>query len=113
MTKTLVVEILVGFAVAVTWISCIGLLAMRNVFQRLHFVTPIATLSSIAIAAALLLSEPFSQVGLKVLLIVLLLLGSNAVLAHATAAAAQLRERGQQAAKASGDAVPEPPRSAR
>lgn len=106
MTKPFLVEALIVFALAVTWLSCLGLLVMRNVLQRLHFVTPIATLATIAIAAALLISEPFSQVGIKVLLVLGLGLGSNAVLAHATAAAAYTREHGRERPRGRADAPP-------
>ena len=94
MTHDAVIEILLGFAVLVGWLSALGIFFMKNPFDRLHFTGPVTTLSSLAVSAAVLLTEPFSQIGVKVILIILLLLGSNSVLAHATAITARARGSG-------------------
>ncbi len=86
------VEILLALAVVTGWLSALGIFAMKNPFDRLHFTGPITTLSSMAIIAAVLLKEPWSQVGIRLLLIFVLLLGSNSVLAHATALSAWARK---------------------
>ena len=42
----LAVEILLWFAVAVAWLSCIGLLVMDHVFDKLHYLAPVTTVST-------------------------------------------------------------------
>jgi monovalent cation/proton antiporter MnhG/PhaG subunit len=98
MIRLWAIEALLSFAVVIAWISSFGIVAMRSAYDRLHYVTPITTLSTIAVAVAVLMEEPFSQAGVKVVLTALLLLGSNAVLAHATASAAHYRKSRRSAA---------------
>ncbi len=95
MNRNLTTEILLGFAVILTWVCTAGILKMRNAFEKLHYLAPVATLSTIAIVVAILLNEPLSQTGTKLILIALLMLGTNAVLTHATAQAARLRGSGR------------------
>ncbi len=87
-----VIEILLGLAVVIGWLSSLGILRMRNPFDRLHYTSPAATLSSLSILAAVLLKEPFSKVGIRLILIFILLLAANSVLAHATAMTARVRD---------------------
>jgi multicomponent Na+:H+ antiporter subunit G len=80
----------VGFVV----LSCIGVLVMRNAYDRLHYVGPASVLSPVAIAAAVVVKEGLSQSGVKAILIALVLLFISPVLSHATARAAYVREFG-------------------
>lgn len=88
------VALLAG-AAAVALISAVGALAMRDAFQRLHFIAPPATLSSFSVAVAALLDEPQKQAGAKALVVALLLVVMNAVVSHATARAAFVRRHGR------------------
>ena len=91
----LAVIVLLALGVAVTWVSCLGVLAMRDPYDRLHYTAPAAVIPPVAIAAAVVLEEQFSAAGIKALLVALALLVTNPVLTHATARAARIRQFGE------------------
>jgi multicomponent Na+:H+ antiporter subunit G len=88
------IELLLGFAVVVVWLSALGILVMRDPYERLHYMTPASTLGAVAVAAAIALDAPFFQAGSKALLVTLVLVCTNPVLSHATARAARIRQFG-------------------
>jgi multicomponent Na+:H+ antiporter subunit G len=85
---------LVGVGVVVTLISCVGVLAMPNVFDRLHYTAPATTLGAFAIALAIVAEEGWSAASVKSMLVFVLLVITNPVLSHATARAARIRQFG-------------------
>jgi multicomponent Na+:H+ antiporter subunit G len=73
----------------------VGVLVAANVYDRLHFIGPAGIFGPFCLALAVVIDEgPFSQAGLKSMLVAVLLLGLSPVLIHATARAAYVRERG-------------------
>jgi monovalent cation/proton antiporter MnhG/PhaG subunit len=73
----------------------VGVLVAGNVYDRLHFIGPAGIFGPFCLAVAVVVDEgPFSQAGLKSMLVAVLLLGLSPVLIHATARAAYVRERG-------------------
>ena len=94
MTREIAVAILLAAAAGVTLVSVFGVLVMHDPYQRLHYLGPTASLSAICVTAAVLVTEGLNQAGLKALLVAGLLLLMNAVLSHATARAARIRELG-------------------
>jgi monovalent cation/proton antiporter MnhG/PhaG subunit len=86
--------VLLGFAVAIVWLSALGTLMMRDPFERLHYMAPVSTLGVMAIAAAIALDGSVSQAGSKALLAALVLSITNPALSHATARAARIRQFG-------------------
>jgi multicomponent Na+:H+ antiporter subunit G len=93
--RQLVVVALLVVGVGITLFSCLGVLVMRDAYDRLHFTTPAATLGPVAIAAAVVLEERLSAAGIKAVLVALVLVATNPVLGHATARAARIREFGE------------------
>jgi multicomponent Na+:H+ antiporter subunit G len=91
----LAVIVLLVIGVAVTWLSCLGVLLMRDAYDRLHYTGPAAVVAPVAIAAAVVVEERLSAAGIKALLIALVLVATNPVLGHATARAARIRELGE------------------
>jgi multicomponent Na+:H+ antiporter subunit G len=89
------VDILLAAAVFVAWLSAIGLWAMRDPYQRLHFISPPASLSALCVTVAVLLGEKQKQAGGKAALVAFLLYFMNAVVTHATARAHFVREKGK------------------
>lgn len=89
---SVVVAILVGFAVAVDLASAVGLLVMRDPYQRLHYLAPPASIAAVLLTVALFLGEPDKQAALKMLVVTLLLSAVNGVVTHATARAQRIRE---------------------
>lgn len=85
---------LLALAAALTLISSIGLLCMRDAFQRLHYNAPVVTLASLCIVIAVWVEDPDWQARIKVICIFLILAVMNSVLNHATARAIRIREKG-------------------
>jgi monovalent cation/proton antiporter MnhG/PhaG subunit len=90
-----VVAVLLGAGAAMVLLSCLGMLAMREALDRLHFTAPASTLGPVLIAAAVLVEEPFSSAGIKAVIVALLIVVTTPVLSHATARAARIREHGR------------------
>ena len=90
----LLVGALVAVGVGVELVCCVGVLAMRDAYDRLHFTAPASTLGAVAIAAAILVEESFSASGLKAMLVAAVLVVTNPLLVHATARAGRVRELG-------------------
>lgn len=76
-------------------LCCVGIAVMKNCYERLHFMAPVSTISAAAVLIAVVIQEGWGQAVIKMSLIVLALFLTNAVLAHATARAARVRELGQ------------------
>jgi multicomponent Na+:H+ antiporter subunit G len=80
--------------VGVQVICLLGLLVARDVFDRLHLVAPASVFGAALVCASIVVSEIFSQAGIKAIIVGSLLLLSGPVLTHATARAVRLRETG-------------------
>jgi multisubunit Na+/H+ antiporter MnhG subunit len=89
------VDILVGLGVTVELAACVGLVAMRNAIDRLHYAGAGTVVGPALIAAAVCTEEGlFTTNGLNAVVVALLLALPGAALAIATARAIRLRERG-------------------
>jgi monovalent cation/proton antiporter MnhG/PhaG subunit len=88
------VDVLLALGVGVALLSSIGIVAMRDPYQRLHFISPPASLSALCVTLAILLGEKQKQAGAKAALVAFLLYFMNAVVTHATARAHFVREKG-------------------
>jgi multisubunit Na+/H+ antiporter MnhG subunit len=86
------VHVLVWTAVGTELVCCIGIVAARDVFARLHYSAAASTLGPILVAIAIAVEEGVRSVAASAALVValLLLLGSPAV-TIATARAARAR----------------------
>ena len=91
----LAIDVLVAAAVAGELLCCLGLLVMRDVFDRLHYVMASTTLPPFLIAAAVVVEEDWTQPAVNALLIAAALFVVNPVLATATARTARARRFGQ------------------
>jgi monovalent cation/proton antiporter MnhG/PhaG subunit len=90
----IVVGILVGIAVLLAIISSIGVMVMRDAYQRLHFSAVVVTFSTLLIAIAVWVEEKDPQARIKVILIGVILFVMNSVLTAATAKAIRVSEVG-------------------
>ncbi len=91
----LAIDVLVAAGVAGELLCCLGLVLMRNVFDRLHYAMASTTVPPFLIAAAVVVEEDWTQPGINALLIAVALFLINPVLANATARAARARRFGQ------------------
>ena len=85
---------LLGIGVASVLLSCVGVLVMPNVFDKLHFTSPATTIGPLAIALAVVVEEGWSASSLKAMLVCVVLGITNPVVTHATARAARIRQFG-------------------
>jgi monovalent cation/proton antiporter MnhG/PhaG subunit len=92
--RDVAVDALLAAAVLVALLSCLGVLAMSDVYERLHFLTPLGVVMPPLVALAVLIREGVSQQAVKAALVAVALCVSSPVLGHATARAARIRERG-------------------
>ena len=92
--SALVVALLLAVAVGIELLCCLGVLVMRDVFDRLHYLGPATTLGPLALVVAVLVEHSSAQAIIKILLIGMVLIFTGPVLTHAIARAARVRERG-------------------
>ncbi len=86
--------VLLTFCVATSAICCIALVIVKDVFNRMHYLAPITSVAALALLVAVVVQEGWGQATLKTILIVFILFLVNAVLTHATARAARIRQFG-------------------
>jgi monovalent cation/proton antiporter MnhG/PhaG subunit len=91
----LVIDALVAAGVVGELLCCLGLVVMRDVFDRIHFAMASTTLPPFLIATAVIVEEDWTQPGINALLVAGVLFLLNPVVAHATARAARARRFGQ------------------
>jgi multicomponent Na+:H+ antiporter subunit G len=85
-------SLLLILGIAGEFICCLGLLAARNVYARLHYVSA-SSIFAVLTGAAVILGEGFpSQAGIKAVLIIITLLVTGPISVHALARAAYRRQ---------------------
>lgn len=94
-TSALATDVLLALGVAAELVCCLGLVAMRSAFDRLHYAGAASSVGPVPIGAALLIHESLSGPGIKTILVVVFLVASGAVVTSATARMARLREHGR------------------
>jgi multisubunit Na+/H+ antiporter MnhG subunit len=89
-----VVGVLLAAGVGLECFAVIGVAAMRDAFDRLHYVS-LASYGALLIGLSVLVRESFSLIGDKALLTGLLLVLLSPVLGHVTARSFRTRLRGE------------------
>lgn len=92
---TIAVEVLVWLAVVTCLVCCLGIVVMKDFFERLHYMATVSTVAAVALLVAVVIEQGWGQAAIKMSLIVIVLFLMNAVLTHATARAARVRELGR------------------
>jgi monovalent cation/proton antiporter MnhG/PhaG subunit len=87
------VYLLLGAGVACEVIACLGVVAMRDAYDRLHFVGP-ATLGAVLIAGAVWVREGPSGIALKATVVAAFVMVASPALAHGTARASRISALG-------------------
>ncbi len=92
--REILADVLLALAVVIVLASSIGILVMRDAYQKLHYVTPAALIAPLIVGLAILaqsgLTENTAQTWLALLFIVI----AGPFLTHATIRAARVREKG-------------------
>jgi multisubunit Na+/H+ antiporter MnhG subunit len=92
--RDIAADVFLALAVLVVLASAAGLLVMRDVYQKLHFVTPAALLAPLLVGVAVLIESGYSENSALTWLAVLFVVISAPYLSHATIRAARIRELG-------------------
>lgn len=87
-------DILLGLAVVVVLASSVGVLVMRDVYRKLHFLTPLSLIAPVLVALAVLVQQGYSENTVETGLALLFLVIAGPFLTHATIRAARIRETG-------------------
>lgn len=75
-------------------LTSVGMLLGRDVYERIQYTYPTATVGLIAVVAAIVIHKSLSQAGIKAIIVSLIVFWTNPALSHATARAARIRESG-------------------
>lgn len=92
--KAIVVDALLGLAVLTVLASSVGILVMRDVYQKLHYVTPAAMVAPLILWVAILVQSGWSTNSAQTWLALLFLVLASPFVTHATIRAARIREKG-------------------
>jgi multisubunit Na+/H+ antiporter MnhG subunit len=87
-------DVFLVLAVAVLLASAVGVLVMRGVYEKLHFVTPASLVAPALATLAVLMKAGFSATTAEAALALLFMAISGPYLSHATIRAARNRETG-------------------
>ena len=88
----IIVGCLLGVAVLLCLLCGLGVAIVRDPYQRLQFNTPVASVAVPLVAAAVWVADPQWQSRIKATIVAVVILLMNAVLSHATARAARIRQ---------------------
>jgi multisubunit Na+/H+ antiporter MnhG subunit len=92
--RDVLADVLLGLAVAIVLVSSVGLLVMRDVYQKLHFVTPVALVAPLIVGFAVLAQSGFDENTGETWLALVFIAIAGPFLSHATIRAARIREKG-------------------
>jgi monovalent cation/proton antiporter MnhG/PhaG subunit len=93
-TEEVVIGVLLGAAVLLVLVSSVGVLVMRDVYQRLHYVAPIAVVAPLLVAVAVTVKEGWDENTGATWLALGFVVVTTPFLSHATVRAARIRQRG-------------------
>jgi multicomponent Na+:H+ antiporter subunit G len=94
MVRQVTVDVLLSLAVLVALASAVGIAVMPDVYQKLHYVTPLATVAPVLVALAILIQSGWTAVSAQTWLTVVFVVMAGPVVSHATIRAAKIRADG-------------------
>jgi multisubunit Na+/H+ antiporter MnhG subunit len=94
MARDIVADILLALAVTVVIGASLGVLVMRDAYQKLHFVTPAALVAPALVALAVLVHMGLYENTGETWLALLFMVIAGPFLSHATIRAIRVREKG-------------------
>lgn len=92
--KAIAADVFLGLSAAVVIISCLGILVMRNVYDKVHYVTPVSLLAPVAVGIAIFIQAGWSSRSAQAWLAIGFMVIASPFLSHATIRAARIRETG-------------------
>jgi multicomponent Na+:H+ antiporter subunit G len=94
MIREIVADIFLVMAVVIVLASSVGVLAMRDVYQKIHLVTPAALVAPALVTLAVFVRAGFSATTTEALIVLVFMVIAGPFLSHATIRAARIREQG-------------------
>ncbi|MFY9886690.1 MAG: monovalent cation/H(+) antiporter subunit G [Streptosporangiaceae bacterium] len=94
MAREVIVDVLLGLAVAVAIASSLGVLVMGGPFRKLHYLTPLSIVAPVLVGLAVLVQAGYSIRAAQTWLAVLFMVVASPLLSHATIRAARIRRDG-------------------
>jgi multisubunit Na+/H+ antiporter MnhG subunit len=94
MARDVVAYLLLGLAVLVVAGASLGILLMRDAYQKLHFVTPAALIAPLLVTLAVLVRNGLDENTGETCLALVFLVIAGPYLSHATMRAIRVREKG-------------------
>ncbi len=94
MARDVVADVLLTLAVLVVASASVGVLVMRDAYQKLHFVTPAALVAPALVAAAVFVQAGLDENTGETLVALLFMVIAGPYLSHATVRAIRVREKG-------------------
>ena len=92
--RDVLADVLLGLAVAIVLGASLGVLLMRDAYQKLHFVTPIALVAPLIVGFAVLAQSGLDENSGETSLALVFIAIAGPFLSHATIRAARIREKG-------------------
>lgn len=92
--RVIAADVLLGLAVLDVLAACVGVLVMRGVYAKIHFLTPIALVAPFLVAVAIGVQMGLRENTADSWLALAFLAIAGPFLTHATLRAARIREKG-------------------
>jgi multisubunit Na+/H+ antiporter MnhG subunit len=92
--RTIVADVVLGVAVLVVLGASAGILLMRDVYQKVHYVTLAGLVAPVIVGVAILIQSGWSVNSLQTWLAIVLMVTATPFLSHATIRAARIRQAG-------------------
>lgn len=105
--RGITVDVLLALAVAIVLASSVGLLVMRDVYQKIHYLTPAGLVAPVVVGVAVLIQSGLTLDTAETGLALLFVLISSPFLTHATIRAIRIRDKGDWRPQRSGRAPAE------
>jgi len=94
MARDVCADVLLGLAVVTVASASLGVLLMRDAYQKLHFVTPAALVAPVLVALAVLVQMGLYENTGETCLALFFMVIAGPYLSHATMRAIRVREQG-------------------
>jgi multisubunit Na+/H+ antiporter MnhG subunit len=94
MARDIGADVLLGLAVAIVISASVGVLVMRDPYQKLHFVTPAALIAPVLVTLAVLVRMGLTENTGETCLALGFMVIAGPFLSHATVRAIRIREKG-------------------
>lgn len=91
---SIVADVLLAVAVVIVLAGCVGLSAMRDTYQRIHFLSPVSLVAPVFVALAVTVQSGWHQATGATWLALGFVAVSSPFLSHATARAARISKEG-------------------